>query len=240
MLLTAGCKWKNTKAAPQAAAAGARGVAAHQQNGSMQQPITPALPSLDFFSTSEPQSAGLQADAAGKDNSSLAETASPARGSEKRRSRASSGRDGRDKAATAAAAAAAAAAAVLTPKEVAEANALRKALRIHAYGNDVPPPVQSASDLIDKFSLRPFLAKNILTAGYHELTRVQMQAIPAMLNGREMLACAPTGSGKTAAFLIPLISRLSAASHGKGAPPGPRSLIVVPTQVCGACAAAAT
>ena len=89
--------------------------------------------------------------------------------------------------------------------------------------------------------LRPVL---VLDAGYHELTRVQMQAIPTLLAGRELLACAPTGSGKTAAFLIPMLCQI-AESRGaqRGArrrkqpvphepPPAERlrGVVVVPTQ----------
>eukprot|EP00967_Tisochrysis_lutea_P098096 scaffold144578_cov30-Tisochrysis_lutea.AAC.1 len=53
----------------------------------------------------------------------------------------------------------------LTPRQVAEANQLRKALRIHAYGNELPPPVQSAHELSEKYAMRPFLYRNIMTAG---------------------------------------------------------------------------
>jgi len=44
--------------------------------------------------------------------------------------------------------------------------------------------------------------------GYEEPTPIQMQATPLMLRGREVLGCAPTGSGKTAAFIIPILAHL--------------------------------
>lgn len=113
----------------------------------------------------------------------------------------------------------------MTEREVAEANALRRAMRIHVYGTSVPAPLQGADNLAERYALRPWLRRNILTAGYHELTRVQMQAVPLLLGGREVLACAPTGSGKTAAFLIPMLQRLGAPRRQ-----GPRAIAIAPTQ----------
>lgn len=81
----------------------------------------------------------------------------------------------------------------LTPpsaRQVAEANQLRKALRIHVYGNDIPLPVQSAHELSDRLCLRPFLYKNMMGAGYHELTRVQMQVSNRRIENRYMAGCA--------------------------------------------------
>ena len=114
----------------------------------------------------------------------------------------------------------------MTPHEVEEANALRKAMRIHVYGTGVPAPVQSATHMAEGYALRPWLRKNILEAGYHELTRVQMQAVPLLLGGREVLACAPTGSGKTAAFLIPMLSHLGGLPRRQGL----RAVAIAPTQ----------
>ena len=51
---------------------------------------------------------------------------------------------------------------------------------------------------------------NVSSSKYQDPTPVQMQAVPALLRGRDVLASAPTGSGKTAAFLIPLILALRA------------------------------
>ena len=56
--------------------------------------------------------------------------------------------------------------------------------------------------------LRPELLTALVAKGYRSPTAVQAQAIPAVLQGRDVLACAPTGSGKTAAFALPLLQRL--------------------------------
>ena len=56
--------------------------------------------------------------------------------------------------------------------------------------------------------LRPELLTALVAKGYRSPTAVQVQAIPAVLQGRDVLACAPTGSGKTAAFALPLLQKL--------------------------------
>jgi ATP-dependent RNA helicase RhlE len=59
-----------------------------------------------------------------------------------------------------------------------------------------------------EFNLDKKLQLNIEKKGYQTLTPIQEQALPVLLEGRDMLAISKTGSGKTAAFLIPLIMRL--------------------------------
>ena len=113
----------------------------------------------------------------------------------------------------------------MSEREMADANALRRALRIHAYGTELPAPVQSATEMADRYAMRPALRRNVLSAGYHELTRVQMQAVPCMMARRDLVACAPTGSGKTAAFAIPMLAQLSAPRRQ-----GLRALVIAPTQ----------
>ena len=53
------------------------------------------------------------------------------------------------------------------------------------------------------------LLRDLASAGYNEPTPIQAQAIPACLQGRDVLGCAQTGTGKTAAFVIPMIERLA-------------------------------
>ena len=80
----------------------------------------------------------------------------------------------------------------------------------------------------DTLGLRPESLRAIADQGYTEPTPVQAQAIPVILTGRDLLAGAQTGTGKTAAFVLPMIQTLHAARE-----PGPietRALVMVPTR----------
>ena len=76
------------------------------------------------------------------------------------------------------------------------------------------------------------LDKNILSAvrseGYESPTPIQAQAIPFALDGRDIMASAQTGSGKTAAFLLPTLQKLTKRSEKTGK--GPRALVLTPTR----------
>ena len=65
-------------------------------------------------------------------------------------------------------------------------------------------------------------------AGYNEPTAIQAQAIPIALEGRDIMASAQTGTGKTAAFLLPGLHRMTQTPGGKGK--GPRILVLTPTR----------
>lgn len=69
--------------------------------------------------------------------------------------------------------------------------------------------------------------KAVVKLGYEDPTPVQEQAIPVVLEGRDIIAAASTGTGKTAAFLLPLLSKLERAGRGKR---NPRVLVVTPTR----------
>src|SRR3954451_4162634 len=81
----------------------------------------------------------------------------------------------------------------------------------------------------DRLGLSPELIRAVAHEGYTEPTPVQAQAIPLVLAGRDVLAGAQTGTGKTAAFVLPLLQRL----HGSRQQSGPRAiraLILTPTR----------
>lgn len=77
----------------------------------------------------------------------------------------------------------------------------------------------------DAFGLHPTLLRAIHSLGYTDPTPIQRAAIPAILTGRDLIGCAQTGTGKTAAYLLPVLHRLL-----HDAARGPRVLIVLPTR----------
>jgi len=84
---------------------------------------------------------------------------------------------------------------------------------------------------LDGFStlgLEPALTDALATLGYEEPTAIQREAIPPLLAGRDVLGQAATGTGKTAAFALPLLSRIGHAEGERGR--APRGLILVPTR----------
>jgi ATP-dependent RNA helicase RhlE len=76
-----------------------------------------------------------------------------------------------------------------------------------------------------KFGLPASLVRNVRALGYVTPTPIQDQAIPAVRTGRDLVATAQTGTGKTAAFLLPLIDRLLARPRGSAG-----ALVLTPTR----------
>ena len=75
------------------------------------------------------------------------------------------------------------------------------------------------------FQLHPSLLKGIKELGFTRPTPIQVDAIPPALEGRDLLACAATGSGKTAAFLLPILNQLLDKPRGTT-----RALVLTPTR----------
>ena len=81
----------------------------------------------------------------------------------------------------------------------------------------------------DSLLLHPLICKSVADAGYTTPTAIQEKAIPVALAGRDVLASAQTGTGKTAAFILPILQKLSVPStvtKSRGA----RALILTPTR----------
>jgi len=90
------------------------------------------------------------------------------------------------------------------------------------------------SDLtrFEDLSLHPALLEAVRAAGFTAPTPIQARAIPPALAGRDVLGCAQTGTGKTAAFVLPLLQRLAASRPAAG-PSGARplrALVLAPTR----------
>lgn len=77
----------------------------------------------------------------------------------------------------------------------------------------------------DDFDFSPALSEGIYYLGFSKPTPIQQQAIPVILSGRDLIACAQTGTGKTAAYVLPLLHKIIDHRHE-----GLNTLILVPTR----------
>ena len=88
----------------------------------------------------------------------------------------------------------------------------------------------------DNLGLAAEIVRSVKEAGYTEPTDVQAQAIPAAISGADLLVSSRTGSGKTAAFVLPALQRIiearrdPAKKRERGQPTGPRVLVLAPTR----------
>ncbi|XP_051221152.1 DEAD-box ATP-dependent RNA helicase 52A-like [Lolium perenne] len=114
---------------------------------------------------------------------------------------------------------------------------------VEESGEGAPAP----ADGFEEAGLVEPVLRNVARCGYDIPTPFQRYCIPIVLSGRDLMACAQTGSGKTAGFCIPLVSALVAAGGGKGSGGGradrdasscnhhnravrPRALVLAPTR----------
>ncbi|XP_068701080.1 probable ATP-dependent RNA helicase DDX52 isoform X1 [Montipora foliosa] len=104
-------------------------------------------------------------------------------------------------------------------------NQLRREHHINVKGSDIPDLGESFSTLQERYKLPSYMIKNVMQRGYKCPTPIQMQAVPVMIHKREILCCAPTGSGKTVAFILPILYHLKASRTQ-----GFRAVVVSPTR----------
>src|SRR5688500_2368516 len=83
-----------------------------------------------------------------------------------------------------------------------------------------------------ELGISPELIRAVAERGYTEPTPIQLEAIPAILEGCDLMAMARTGTGKTAAFTLPLLERLKAHGNASASPARHpvRVLILTPTR----------
>ncbi|XP_052193335.1 ATP-dependent RNA helicase DBP2-like isoform X2 [Diospyros lotus] len=113
-----------------------------------------------------------------------------------------------------------------TPEQIEEVRLrLNVDVTIASDSTPTPAPIESFTDM----SLHPSIMEDIAFHSYSTPTSIQAQAMPVALSGRDLMGCAETGSGKTAAFTIPMIQ------HCLAQPPicrgdGPLALVLAPTR----------
>lgn len=97
---------------------------------------------------------------------------------------------------------------------------------LQVLGSDIPPPIEHFSDLVRPPLNAPHSVVDNLFRREHKVpTAIQVQAMSTLIHKRDLLACAPTGSGKTIAFLVPMFTLLKAPDRSSGI----RALIITPT-----------
>lgn len=106
--------------------------------------------------------------------------------------------------------------------------AFRHRLQIRVKGSRIPPPIVEFKEAKLPEDTLSAVLRNIEEGKWKEPTPIQMQAIPAMTAGRDVLASAPTGSGKTAAFVLPALGFLSPSRKQKS--DGIQVLLLAPTR----------
>ncbi len=88
------------------------------------------------------------------------------------------------------------------------------------------------SDSFSQLSLAPALARAVAEMGYESMTPIQAQAIPVVLAGKDVMGAAQTGTGKTAAFSLPLLQRMMKHENASTSPARHpvRALVLLPTR----------
>lgn len=102
---------------------------------------------------------------------------------------------------------------------------------VSSSGDDCPKPIEN----FDSSDLHPLIKDNVTLGGYTNPTPVQKNSIAIVTGGRDLMACAQTGSGKTAAFLMPILSQIYKFNvpqrrHRYASILAPAALIMAPTR----------
>ncbi|MBN1128395.1 MAG: DEAD/DEAH box helicase [Chitinispirillaceae bacterium] len=78
--------------------------------------------------------------------------------------------------------------------------------------------------------LSDIVQRGVFSSGYNRPTEIQRKAIPLAVAGKDLIGCAPTGTGKTAAFVLPILHCLGRSDNAAGKRGFPRALILTPTR----------
>ncbi|XP_064617247.1 ATP-dependent RNA helicase DDX4-like [Liolophura sinensis] len=103
------------------------------------------------------------------------------------------------------------------------------AIRVECTGHEVVPAIRT----FEEAGLYPRIHENVKKSKYEKPTPIQKYAIPAVLAGRDLMGCAQTGSGKTAAFLLPVLTGMMKNGLSGSAfsdTQEPQALVIAPTR----------
>src|SRR5258708_4669626 len=101
-------------------------------------------------------------------------------------------------------------------------------MRNHTSGTFHPDAPKRTASNFDNLKLSETILRAVSAEGYTQPTPIQEQAIPSIVDGRDVFGCAQTGTGKTAAFALPMLHRL--AQYARQKPRKIKALILSPTR----------
>ena len=78
--------------------------------------------------------------------------------------------------------------------------------------------METISMSFESLGLMPIILKNVQNAGYETPTPIQLATIPLVMAGKDILGCAQTGTGKTAAFALPMIQQMAKSQSAPVSP----------------------
>lgn len=107
-------------------------------------------------------------------------------------------------------------------------NALSTSAPSHGLESD--PKKTSSKPSFASLGLAPELVSTVSSLGYENPTTIQAASIPPAISGRDIIGLAQTGSGKTAAFALPILHALLTYNKGKGKVPTPFAVVIAPTR----------
>ena len=99
----------------------------------------------------------------------------------------------------------------LEKQDIVRINILKKQNKISTKcvkGVQIPAAISSFEELFSKYNISAQLIENVKEIGYDTPTPIQMQSLPILLSNLSLKACAETGSGKTCAFLLPMVQNI--------------------------------
>ncbi|KAJ7456507.1 P-loop containing nucleoside triphosphate hydrolase protein [Mycena latifolia] len=104
--------------------------------------------------------------------------------------------------------------------------------RVVAKGTNVPAHADTFNELAERYQMSSLLLSNLSHQGYTHPTGIQSHGIPILLEARDLAAISPTGTGKTLAYLLPIMASLGApsSSANSDAGAGVRAVVVAPTR----------
>lgn len=107
---------------------------------------------------------------------------------------------------------------IFSEENIEKAKQLRKSRKVKITGEDIPLPLFNFEDLVKRYGILASngrLLENLMELGFVNPTPIQSESIPMILNHRDLLACSPTGSGKTLSFLIPVLISILQKESGR-------------------------